>query len=456
MSTKSETITEQKTEIVEDDLSKEDITVTEEELDAQKLATLKNKMAASKGGDGVTPKIVEPKRRSIRIGVVGSGQAGSRLAECFYALGYPAVAMNTAMQDLEHINLPEDNKLFLEYGLGGASKELGIGQEAAETHRAKINELIHEKLGESQVFIFSTSLGGGSGAGSVETIIDILASYGAPVVVLTVLPLTNDDASTKNNALETLSRLSKAVQAKRISNLIVVDNAKIETIYANVSQMDFYPVSNRAIVEPIDVFNTLSSAASPVKSLDPTEWAKILADGEGLTVYGRLDVPNYEEDTAIAEAVVNNLNSNLLAAGFDLKKAKYVGAMFVAPKEVWDKVPSASINYAMALINDVCDNPAGVFRGVYEVPSDDKIVKVYSVYSGLGLPEDRIESLKLDVKELLKTSKTKDEKRNLALKLDTGTEETVSAADKVRDKIKQKSSAFGRLTKGAVVDRRKK
>ena len=52
------------------------------------------------------------------------------------------------------------------------------------------------------------------------------------------------------------------------------------------------------------------------------EWGKLFTDGEGLTVYGELTVDNFAEDTAIAEAVVNNLNGNLLAGGFDLKQSQ--------------------------------------------------------------------------------------------------------------------------------------
>jgi len=50
--------------------------------------------------------------------------------------------------------------------------------------------------------------------------------------------------------------------------------------------------------------------------------------------------------------------------------------------------------------------------------------------------------------------KGKDENRNLSLQLDTGTNETVSAAQKIKEKIAAKSSSFGKLVSG-VVDRRK-
>ncbi len=446
-------VVEESRETVMNDLNNESVEVTAE-LEESKLNELRQKLAAKKG-DNMPPRIVEKKKHSIDFGVIGSGQAGSRLAESFYALGYASVAMNTASQDLEHINLPLENKLLLDYGLGGAAKELSIGHEASETHRDAIYELVATKLDNAQVLLFTTSLGGGSGAGSVETVLDILATFGKPVVVMTVLPMSNEDAQTKSNALQTLSKLAKAAQNKQIHNLIVVDNAKIESIYTDVNQMDFFNVSNKAIVEPLDVFNTLSSQPSNVKSLDPMEFGKLFTDGEGLSVYGEMTVKNYQEDTAIAESVINNLNGNLLSGGFDLKQSKYVGVMVVASPAVWAKVPASSVNYAMSMINDLCGTPQGVFKGIYTSDSTEDCVKVYSMFSGLGLPNDRVNQLKKETQEHSANSKVKNEDRNLSLKLDTGVEESVSQADKIKQKIAAKSSAFGKLTKNAVIDKRK-
>lgn len=400
-------------------------------------------------------KIVSTKERSIVLGILGSGQAGSRIAEAFYKLGYSSVVINTAMQDLKYIAIPDSNKLLLEYGLGGAAKEIEIGKAAAEAHRGEILQLVNEKLDTAQVHVLCLSLGGGSGAGSCETLVDLLSNTGKPLVVITVLPMDTEDAQTKANALETLSKLAKLTQTKKVNNLIVVDNAKLESIYQDISQVDFYGVANKAIVEPIDIFNTLSSMPSSVKGLDPMEWGKLFTDGEGLTVYGELTVENFAEDTAIAEAVVNNLNGNLLAGGFDLKQSRYVGVIITANKEVWAKIPSSSITYAMAMVNDQCGTPKGVFKGIYTVESAEPVVKVYSIFTGLGLPESRVTQLKKDAQEHMQTVKGKDEQRNLSLQLDTGTNETVSAAQKIKDKITQKSSAFGKLVGGSVVDRRK-
>lgn len=437
------------------------IITTDEAVDTpseDKLAMLRAKLAKKddvKKDDVMPPRIVAKKARSIRFGIVGSGQGGSRICESFYKLGYDVLAFNTAQQDLEHIEIPEANKYLLEYGLGGAAKELSIGREAAEAHKEKINELVSLRLGDAQVLVLCLSLGGGSGAGSCETMIDVLSATGKPVVVITVLPMSADDAQTKKNALETLSKLAKEAQNKRIHNLIVVDNAKIESIYSDVSQMDFYSVSNRAIVAPLDAFNTYSSQPSSVKALDPMEFSKILIDGEGLTVYGEFVVPNYEEDTAIAEAVINNLTGNLLAAGFDLKQSKYVGFIIAANKAVWDKIPTASVNYATSMVNELCGSPQGVFKGVYVSDSTDDVVKVYSIFSGLGLPVSRVDQLKSETKELEGKIKNKNDSRNLTLQLDTGVNETVSAAQKIKEKIVAKNSAFGKWVNGTVVDKRK-
>jgi len=454
MSVKSSIQQNKQEEMIDDMTDKtENETKQSEELDLSKLAALKAK--SQKQDSKMASKIVAKKERSLAFGVLGSGQAGSRIAEAFFQLGYDAVVVNTAIQDLKFIELPDSNKLLLEYGVGGASKELEIGKAAAETHRDAIAQLINDKLSNSQVNILCLSLGGGSGAGSCETMVDLLSETGKPMVIITVLPMDTEDAQAKSNALETLSKLTLLVKNKKVSNLLVVDNAKIESIYHDVNQMDFYNVANKAIVGPLDAFNTFSSLASSTKSLDPMEFSKILIDGEGLSVYGELTVEDYQDDTAIASAIINNLDGNLLSGGFDLKQTRYAGFMIVANKEVWSKIPSSSVNYASAMINDFCGTPKGVFKGVYVVDMPEPVVKVYSFFSGLGLPSSRVDQLKKDTAELQTKVKSKDEQRNLTLHLDTGTNETISAAQKVKDKIAAKSSTFGKFVGSSVTDRRK-
>jgi hypothetical protein len=260
---------------------------------------------------------------------------------------------------------------------------------------------------------------------------------------------------TKSNSLETLSKLMKSVKDKKVSNVFLIDNAKLEAMYSNVSQIDFFTIANKAIVEPLDVFNTLSSQPSFNKALDAMEWLKLCIDGEGLSIYGELTIHNYTEDTAIAESIITNLNSNLLASDFDLKQSKYVGFMIVANEDVWARIPSSSINYASAMLNDVCGNPVAIYKGIYKSDIKENVVKVYSIFSGLGLPTERVDQLKNEIKDLQSKTKNKIEQRNLSLNLSSSeNNETISAAQKVKDKISAKSSVFGKFTSN-IIDKRK-
>lgn len=457
MTATSKTEMEEKnmTEEVKDDVSDLEVKQPEAPVDEKKLAALKAKSAAKAQESKMAVKIVAKKERSLNFGIVGSGQCGSRLAEAFYNLGYDAVVCNTTLVDLKGISIPDANKLLLEQHIGGAAKELLIGESAAQSYKGEILQLVNDKLGASQVNIFCTSLGGGSGAGSAETMVEILNEVGKPVICVVALPMDSEDLQTKSNALTTLSKLASLAQSNKISNLIVVDNAKLESIYADVSPLNFFNVANKAIVEPLDIFNTLSSTPSATKGLDEAEFTKLLLGTSGLTVYGELVVENFEEDTALAEAVINNLNGNLLAGGFDLKQTAYAGVLFCANKSVWEKIPASSLNYAMSIVQDQCGSPKNVFRGVYETNSPENVVKVYSMFSGLLLPDTRIDQLKAETKELNQKAKVKDENRSLSLKIDTGTEENVSAAQRIKDKIANKGSSFGKLMGGGKIDRRK-
>lgn len=447
---------------------------TKPQVDEDKLAKLKARAAQKRAeeevakaqdteevqGDiqeeDVPPRIVEERNKSIRFGIIGSGQAGSRLAEQFAAFGYPAVVLNTAPQDLEDIQVPEQNKLLLDFGLGGAGKDLTIGHDAADAYRSAINQLVQTKLSDVQVFIFCTSLGGGSGAGSVEVVVDILSKLGKAVVVLTVLPKASEDAQLKHNAWQTLSKFTKMFDEGKIDNIITVDNAKIESLYSDVGPFNFFKVSNKAIVSPIDVFNTMSRRKDEgLKVLDSTEFGKLFIDGKGFTVYGEMSVEDYEDEMAIATAIVDSLKGNLLASGFDIRQARYAGFMLVAPESVWDKIPSASLDYAQSMINDACDSPLAIFQGVYREETGEDCIRVYSMFSGLGLPEERIDQLQAEAKTKMANAERKDGERKLAMKVDVG-EETMNKVDEIKKKIQSKKSSFNKLHGGAVQDRRKR
>src|ERR1019366_3733474 len=432
-------------------------------VDEEKMAALRAKLAekikatTEEGAKMAENTKVMKKDKAISIGCVGSGQCGSKIVQEMYTLGYDSIAINTNRGDLANITLPESNKLLLEYGLGGMARDIASGKEAAEAYRDQITDLISTQLADSQLILLALSLGGGSGAGSAEILVDIIANtIGKALCVITVLPMDSEDAQVKSNALITLSKLTKPSQAGKINNLIVVDNAKIEAIYSDVGQMDFFKKANAAIVEPLDIFNTLSAMPSDVKPLDPSEFGKLMTTS-GLTVWGALTISDYSEEDSLALGVMENLNGNLLASGFDLKQAKYAGVIFAANEKTWRGISTASVNYALATVNDQCGTPDAVFKGVYAMSSiEDGKIMVYSIFSGLGLPDSRINDLQKEVAAFKMTTKEKDIKRNMSLNLDNGIDQTISKVQEMKNKIANKNSAFNKLTNNSLIDRRKK
>jgi len=166
-----------------------------------------------------------------------------------------------------------------------------------------------------------------------------------------------------------------------------------------------------------------------------------------------LEVANYTDEMAIATAIVESLNGNLLASGFDIKQARYAGFMLVAPEHVWNQIPSSSLDFAHHMILDTCDSPA-VFHGIYKEKTGEDCVKVYSMFSGLGLPSERIDQLKTEAQQKMELAKKKDTERQFNIKVDVG-EETINKVDEIKRKIQQKSSAFSKLNSSLVQDRRK-
>lgn len=400
--------------------------------------------------------LIAEKDRSLNLAFLGVGQAGSRLAEVFYGYGYSVGVLNTAVQDLKFIKVPERKKMLLDMGLAGAGKDLSRGEEAVQQYRDEITAFLEkEVVGDADMLFLAISGGGGTGAGSVVPAVEILASFGRPVGVIYVLPMQTDDAGSKKNALTTLAKLAKLASTDVISTLIVVDNAKIEAMYSGLSQVDFWQTANEAIAEPLHLFNTLTHQASNFTSLDASDFGKIIAYGD-CSLLGCIEVENYEGETALAEAALASLRSSMLA-DFDLKQAKVGGILVVAKEEVLRQIPMSNLNYMFHIVSEQTDN-ASLYKGVYAVNTDSDSVKVYTFFAGLGLPVDRINALKAESAVQEARAEEKVKTRATAMALDLG-EKTTTAASEIHQKIKAKNSGFNKLANKpavGIIDKRKK
>ncbi len=147
----------------------------------------------------------------------------------------------------------------------------------------------------------------------------------------------------------------------------------------------------------------------------------------------------------------------MLASDFDLGQTRSAGVIITGTKSVLEKVPATNIEYGFAMVSKICNEGTRVFRGVYEVPGKDNVLRIYSFFSALGLPEERVKELKVEAERHMETLKNKEAGRASAMTIDVGKTQTVSAADALHRKITQKHSAMGKLTNNSkrVIDKRR-
>jgi len=395
--------------------------------------------------EDMTVMAVEQKDRSLNLGIVGIGQAGNKIAKEFYDQGYPVALINTALQDLKLVDVPERFKLFLDSTLGGTARDLQTGEDAVVEYQEAILDMMKDSFEPCEMLLLAASLGGGTGSGGAFKMVETMAQLGKPIMVMAILPMASEDTLAKHNAITTLARLSELAKNGVINALFVVDNARIELIHSGLSLPDFWKVSNASIVAPLHLFNKLSSQASPYVSLDPMDFSRLLVGQTGCALYGMTKVFNYADDEgAIAEAVVNNLESGLLAGGFDLAETKSAGVIVVGSAQTLKKIPASNLEYGFACVNKITQQSTRIFRGIYEQETGDDALYIYSIFSGLGLPQQRVEELKIEAEAHMKALEQKeDNKENMTI--DMGKSKVVSASDQIYNKIKNKNSAMGKI-----------
>lgn len=426
-------------------------------LDNSVLEKLKAKANKKKEEQKEMPELIDQQEVSINIGVIGVGQAGSRIAEEFHKLGYDVGVINTSAQDLRFIDVLPEQKLLLEGSLGGTGKDLDLGREIFDDNQGICLDLV-EKVAEGNDMLFlAVSGGGGTGSSSVDTMINIMSSTGMPVGVIYVLPKASEDSQSKRNSIETLARLARMTADDMVSSLVVVDNARIEQIYGGLSQSQFWSTSNQAIVEPIHIFNSLTAQASKFTSLDPSDFGKVISCGD-CSVYGVVEVEDYVEETALAEAMIESLGGNMLAEGFDLSQTRVGGVVIVGGEEALNNLPAINIDYAFHMISEQTDG-ASIYRGIYADESVGDKVKVYSWFAGLGLPQDRIDNLKKESKLQAERAAEKENQRTASMTLDLEEDKVASVQSQIHRKIKKKKGGFNKLQRGArrsLIDKRRK
>lgn len=331
---------------------------------------------------------------------LGSGQGGSRLAYQFWKMGYRRVAaVNTALQDSDPLQLPDDNKKV--FGQGGAGGNPELGAKMVEDNQEDIYNLVRRCFGEEFDRIMVTvTAGGGTGAGSAVGLIAVCKDYinrlgkqddsDPQVGVIVALPKESDGAKAHKNALYTLDKLVKMAKKGEISPLVIIDNQRVERLYPQVAVNAFWDTANNSICSIFHLINVVANHKSPYTSFDRKDLETLLRSG--LLTFGATPVTSWGSPDDISVAIRDNLKNNVLVGGVDLSTGTVAGCIVVGNKDVLDNVPNSYLDEGFSMLGRMIQPGSAVQRGIYV--GNNKGMVVYTMIGGLEPPKVRLENLK--------------------------------------------------------------
>ncbi|GED14800.1 FtsZ/tubulin family protein [Aneurinibacillus migulanus] len=375
-----------------------------------------------------------------KLGFVGLGQGGGKIVDAFAGIRnangnaqYPVLCINTNMGDIQNLqNVDRANRLQLK----GAEFEKGAGMDPEKGKQAMAanGEIVFETLNrvmhDTEAIVVVASLGGGTGTGSINMVIDVCADYlGKPVMAIVSLPNPHVDENV--NAYEALKELVPKLEEYQedeqggsyrvLENIVILDNKKIieehieavEQGSAEVTNLSWDRYSNYKVASILHEWNVVTTLESD-KTLDAEDFKNKLLFTGGVLTFAKKKINLQSgdlksENDLINEIVATYRERNVLANGFDYKNdAIAFGINIVMPK-----------NTEKLLNRDTLEKINRQLQGELEgVPIyygrstwDSKHALVYTICSLRGLPE-RARNLKQESEELLAKQREREERQS--------------------------------------------
>ena len=336
---------------------------------------------------------------AARIGVLGCGQAGGRIAQAFWALGYRRVGvLNTTVNDFDGLDA-EMPKLSLD--VGGASKDMKLAKQVLASRDADVRDLLFRAWGSGPLdcILICAGLGGGTGGGMSSSLVALARKHMAQttgedtrVGAIVSLPQPGEGQLTCRNAIQAFSEL----MAAKVSPLIVIDNARVKNIYSS-SMADLYPKANSVVAELFNVFNDYAANRKGLVTFDQSEFFQLL--DSGILVMGSAYIdPNKVSSPADVRSVIRDELANNVLSACDLRRGKKGVCVFVTSHEVQqtfsdDYLMSGFEQLDQLLGSGYPEKPATVLhRGIY-TGDDDSGIQCYTLIGDLEPPRETLSKL---------------------------------------------------------------
>jgi cell division GTPase FtsZ len=337
---------------------------------------------------------------ALKMGFLGAGQGGGRMAQAFWNLGYRRVGVfNTTPTDQAGLAdaMP---KFSLE--VGGAQKDMQLAAQATANYGEDIRDLMTRAWGDDLDWaLICVGLGGGTGSGMVSRLIKLARIYmedkgKAPHVgVLLSLPRVDEGQQQARNTVQAFKELV-AIQP---SPIIIIDNAKIEEVY-NPVYSQLYSTANSVAAGLFDIFNRQAAVHSEHVTFDRSEFVQLM--GGGIVVFGTvsIDVADIKSPADVSGRIRDGLTNNVLAT-VDLTRGKKAACLVIAEQALMDQFPSSYFAAGATALDRIVGSsyaPGSVstviHSGIYTArPADGSGFQCFAMVSELEPPFSRLKEL---------------------------------------------------------------
>lgn len=336
---------------------------------------------------------------SLDYAVIGSGQCGGRLAKSFYSIGYKkTLALNTAAADLSPLAIPENQKMLIG-DLQGSGKNMVRGKEAAVSAAQRITDKMREIFGTVDKIIICAGFGGGTGAGSLEVLVDIAIKYlvdlghaaaAKDVIVIAALPtggeLKSATVAKNNEAIQ--GTMYKRASEGKVGPILLIDNSKIENMYRGIPPAKFWATINDTVTQLFQMFNYLSKQESEYTSFDAEDYRTVLTTS-GLAVMGVTKVQRQEgQKLQLSQALQDNFKKTLLARSVVYESAKEAACVIVADDKMMHEGSMDVINWGFDALHNLVGN-ANLHRGLYGARKEG--IRAYTLITGM-MPQNDVKN----------------------------------------------------------------
>lgn len=337
---------------------------------------------------------------SLRVSIIGGGNAGNQTIVKGYDAGFPVFAYNTSVKDLSDVVVNEHIPSFL-FGdeARGAGKSRAKAKELLRVNGQKLFEtpsFIH-MIEDSDIVFGVGSTAGGTASGTMPDILNILSQMypGKIFIYYGILPKIADSIMAQGNTVACMDEINKLPIGCMLDDLSYYEDTPNDKAYEEIG---------KHIVESIKVIAGKYLKHSGAGMIDENDMQVIVSQRGYMAIYMVNDIsPAMLEKKSIQSMVIDKIMNSPSAKIQKDGIIKEMGVIVNCPAEMMET--SRTGNYTE--LTNYVGTPLAIFEN-YAV-TESSHGQIIVILSGMNLPYSRIAECQRIIEkheEMLKNQKT--------------------------------------------------